>query len=66
MERETDNIRLLKAAFQKDWDYLAQHGAFKYQLSKDDGSRKSYEDLIQVGNLLLRQREEIQPRIPPN
>jgi hypothetical protein len=53
----SDNtLRLLQAAFsKKEWDHLSHHGAFKYQLDNDDGSAQSYETLVNVGNLLLRQ-----------
>jgi hypothetical protein len=58
MSEESPNIRLLKAAFSKaEWDYLSAHGAFQYQLKNDDGTSKSYENLVSVGTLLLRQRE---------
>jgi hypothetical protein len=52
-------VGLLQAAFSKrEWEYLSQHGAFQYQLDKDDGSTRSYEDLVSVGNLLLCQYKD--------
>ena len=59
MSEETPNVRSLKAAFSKaDWKYLSAHGAFQYQLKHDDGTPKSYEDIVNVGTLLLKQKEE--------
>jgi len=56
MAAREKTIQLLHAAFsKKEWEYLSQHGAFKYQLDKDDGSTRSYEDLVNIGNLLLQQ-----------
>jgi len=60
MSEETPNVRLLKSAFSKaEWDYLSAHGAFQYQLKNDDGTSKSYEELVNVGTLLLKQKAEL-------
>jgi len=51
---------LLKTAFSKaEWEYLSAHGAFKYQLKNDNGTLKSYENLVNVGVLLLKRKEEL-------
>ena len=60
MSGESPNIQLLKGAFSKsEWEYLIAHGAFQYQLKDDDGTPKSYEDLVKIGDLLLRQKAEM-------
>jgi hypothetical protein len=59
MAAREETVRLLRAAFsKKEWEYLAQHGTFKAELDKGDGSTRSYEDLVSVGNLLLRQYKD--------
>jgi len=57
MPAHSETIRLLKGAFKKEeWDFLSGHRAFKYQLIKGDGSVESYENLVDIGSLLLRER----------
>ena len=60
MSDDSTTIRFLRKAFkQEDWEYLSQHGAFQLQLTKDDGTSQSFETLVQVGSLLLRQRDDL-------
>jgi len=59
MPAHSKTLQLLQGAFRpEEWEYLAEHGAFKHQLEKDDGSLKSFENLVEIGSLLLRQRHE--------
>jgi hypothetical protein len=60
MPADSINIRLLKRAFsESEIAYLKNHGAFQYQLQKDDGTDESFRNLISLGQLLLRQKREL-------
>ena len=57
------NLRLLEKAFsESDFDYLKNHGAFQYQLQKDDGTDESFRGLIDLGELLLQQKRELRDK----
>ena len=57
-------IRLLSKAFSKEeLEYLNNHGAFLYVLKSDDGTPESYEQIVNIGALLLRQKEELKKRL---
>jgi len=54
------HTRLLKKAFSaKEWEYLLRHDAFKALTDGCDTLYK-YERLVEIGMLLLRQKEELQ------
>ena len=60
MPENSDTIRLLRGAFNKEeWNYLSNHESFKLHLAEDDGSAKSYEALVNIGALLLKQRADL-------
>ena len=60
MPENSDTLRLLRGAFNKEeWNYLSNHESFKLHLAKEDGSTKSYEALVNIGALLLKQRADL-------
>jgi hypothetical protein len=62
---KSDNIQLLEKSFtQKDWQYLSQHPVFKNRLSAKNETLEDYEDILEIGELLIRQREELSGRNP--
>jgi len=53
-------IRLLEKSYSpEDWQYLTQNKTFKEHLDADDGSLENYESLVDIGSLLLRQRDDL-------
>lgn len=57
---DSETIRLLEKYFSpEDWQYLNQNGTFKERLAESNGSLENYEELAEIGALLLRQRGEM-------
>jgi len=55
---QTDKLRLLKKAFSdEEWNYLNQNKVFQDLLGAGDS--RDYENLMEAGSLLLRQRKEL-------
>lgn len=53
-------MRLLKASFSpEDWQYLSQNGTFKERLSVKNNTLEDFEEMVEVGELLIRQRDEL-------
>jgi len=60
---KSENIRLLEMSFDpKDWDYLSQNATFKELMSKHSQGLHDFEFLVEMGGLLLRQRDELKRR----
>lgn len=58
-----ENIRLLEKSFDpKDWDYLSQNATFKELMTKHSCGLHDFEFLVEMGGLLLRQRDELKKR----
>ena len=58
-----ENVRLLEKSFdQKDWEYLSQNSTFKELVSKHSRGLHDFEFLVEMGGLLLRQRDELKRR----
>jgi len=52
--------KLLQGAFKgEEWDYLSQHPVFVSAMQRVKPNHTSYENLVNIGTLLLRQREEL-------
>ncbi len=55
---QPEKVRLLKKAFSdEEWNYLNQNKVFQDLMSSDES--RDYEDLVEAGSLLLRQRKEL-------
>lgn len=53
-------IRLLKNSFSdEEWQYLKWHPVFQTELNKRKTSHEDFEYLIEVGELLLKQKEDL-------
>lgn len=60
---KSENIRLLERSFDpKDWDYLSQNATFKELMAKQSIGLHDFEFLVEMGGLLLRQRDELKRR----
>lgn len=60
---KSENIRLLEKSFDpKDWEYLSQNATFKELLAKHSLGLHDFEFLVEMGGLLLRQRDELKMR----
>jgi len=60
---QSENSRLLEKSFDpKDWDYLSQNATFKELMSKHSQGLHDFEFLVEMGGLLLRQRDELKRR----
>lgn len=54
---KSENINLLQRSFSgEDWKYLCQNGTFQEWLSSKNETLEDYEQLVEVGSLLLKQR----------
>jgi len=52
-----ENIHLLQKSFPpEDWEYLCQNRTFQEWLSSKNETLEDYENLVEVGSLLLKQR----------
>ena len=53
-------IRLLTNSFSEgDWEYLRKHPGFQKLIKEHNGSHEDFEYLIEVGGLLLRQKQDL-------
>lgn len=51
--------KLLRSAFNGDeWRYLSHHKVFREQIKKQPKTTEGYERLVEIGSLLLKQRED--------
>ena len=56
----SENVRLLEKSFDpKDWDYLSRNATFKELMAKHSIGLHDFEFLVEMGGLLLRQRDEL-------
>lgn len=54
-----ENIHLLQKAFSLDeWQYLSRNSTFQSILASKGETLGDYEELVQVGSLLLKQRDD--------
>lgn len=60
MSDDTPVEKLLSKAFKgEEWEYLAQHPAFQLQTKNAPDTIQGYEQLVEIGSLLIRQRDEL-------
>jgi hypothetical protein len=53
-------IQLLTRSFSEgDWQYLKQHPGFQKLIKEHNGSCEDFEYLVEVGQLLLRQKQDL-------
>lgn len=55
--------KLLQAAFKgDDWRFLNEHRVFQEEFARQSQTTEGYEKLVEIGDLLLRQRDELSVR----
>ena len=55
-----ENMRLLEKSFSpEDWQYLIHNGTFKERLAGKNETLDDYEEIVGIGELLIRQRDEL-------
>lgn len=57
---ETTTLQLLEKAFkQEEWQYLQRHPGFQKLIKEHNGTHEDFEYLVEVGGLLLQQKEDL-------